>query len=112
MRAPVYCGPVWWGSNLYTVGLFGGDPTCILWACLVGIQPVYCGLVWWGSNLYTVGLFGGDPTCILWACLVGIQPADFAGKRLKQCCILFAAARRWLVSATTFLGTRLSNQKT
>jgi len=33
-------------------------------------------------------------TCILWACLMGIQPADSAGWRLKQCGILFAAARR------------------
>jgi hypothetical protein len=35
---------------------------------------------------------------------MGIQPADSAGRRPKQCNILFAAARRWLVSATTFLG--------
>ena len=37
--------------------------------------------------------------CILWACSMGIQPADSAEWRLKQCSILFAAARRWLVSA-------------
>jgi len=42
--------------------------------------------------------------------LMGIQPADSAERRLKQCCILFAAAMHWLVSATTFLGIRLSNQ--
>ena len=38
--------------------------------------------------------------CILWACLMGIQPADSAGRRVKQCCILFAAARHWLVCRT------------
>jgi len=43
--------------------------------------------------------------------LMGIQPADSAGRRLKQCSILFAAARHWLVSAITSLGIRLSNQK-
>jgi hypothetical protein len=42
--------------------------------------------------------------CILWACLMGIQRADFAGWRLKQCSILFAAARCWLVSAIMSLG--------
>jgi hypothetical protein len=45
------------------------------------------------------------------ACLMAIQPAVSARRRLKQCSILFAAARRWLVSVTTFLGTRLWNQK-
>jgi hypothetical protein len=35
---------------------------------------------------------------------MGIQPADSAGRRPKQYNISFAAARRWLVSATTFLG--------
>jgi hypothetical protein len=35
---------------------------------------------------------------------MGIQPADSAGRRPKQCNILFAAARRWLVSDTTFFG--------
>jgi hypothetical protein len=35
---------------------------------------------------------------------MGVQPADSAGRRPKQCNILLAAARRWLVSATTFLG--------
>jgi hypothetical protein len=42
---------------------------------------------------------------------MGIQPADFAGRRLKQCSILSAAARRWVVSAVTSLGNRLSNQR-
>ena len=44
-------------------------------------------------------------TCILWACLMGIQHEDSAGWRLKQCSILSAAARRWLVSAITPLGS-------
>jgi len=57
------------------------------------------------------GLLLYEGTCILWACLMGIQTADSAGRRLKQCSILFAAARPWLVSAITSLGTRLSNQK-
>jgi hypothetical protein len=35
---------------------------------------------------------------------MGIQPADSAGSRPKQCNILFTAARRWLVSGTTFFG--------
>jgi len=35
-----------------------------------------------------------------------------AGRRLKQCSILFSAARHWLVSAIMSLGTCLSNQKT
>jgi hypothetical protein len=43
--------------------------------------------------------------------LWGILPADSAGRRLKQCSISSAAARRWLVSATMSLGIRLSNQK-
>jgi hypothetical protein len=42
--------------------------------------------------------------------LKGILPADSAGRRLKQCSISSAAARRWLVSATMSLGIRLSNQ--
>jgi hypothetical protein len=50
-------------------------------------------------------------TLVTWACLMGIQPADSAGRRQKQCNILFAAARCWLVSATKFLGICLSNQK-
>jgi hypothetical protein len=33
---------------------------------------------------------------------MGIQPADSAGRGPKQFNILFAAARRWLVSATFF----------
>jgi hypothetical protein len=45
------------------------------------------------------------------ACFMGIQPADSAGWRLKQCSILSAAARRWLVSAITSLGGGLTNQK-
>jgi hypothetical protein len=35
---------------------------------------------------------------------MGIQTADSAGRRLKQCNILFAAAKSWLDSATMFLG--------
>jgi hypothetical protein len=35
---------------------------------------------------------------------MGIEPADSAGKRPKQCNILFGAAGRWIFSATTFLG--------
>jgi hypothetical protein len=54
-------------------------------------------------------LWGG--TCILWACLMGIQLADFAGWRLKQCNILFAAVKHWHVSAIMFLGSCLLNQK-
>jgi len=42
---------------------------------------------------------------------MGIQPADSAGWRLKQCSILSAAARCWLVSAITSLGSWLSNQE-
>jgi hypothetical protein len=37
--------------------------------------------------------------------------ADSVGWRLKQCNILFAAARHWLVSAIMFLGSCLLNQK-
>jgi ribonuclease HI len=51
------------------------------------------------GHLYTMGLFNG------------VQPADSAGRRPKQCNILFAAATCWLVSATTFLGICLLNQK-
>jgi len=42
--------------------------------------------------LYNMRLFYGDP-------------ADSAGWRLKQCSILFAAARRWLVSVMMSLGS-------
>jgi hypothetical protein len=42
---------------------------------------------------------------------MGIQPADSTGRRPKQCNILFAAARRWLVSATTFFGNLLVEPK-
>jgi hypothetical protein len=42
---------------------------------------------------------------------VEINPADSARWRLKQCSISPAAARHWLVSATTSLGSRLLNQK-
>jgi hypothetical protein len=42
---------------------------------------------------------------------MGIQLADSAGRRLKQCSILFAAARHWLISAIISLVTGLSNQK-
>jgi len=45
-------------------------------AILTGHAPVR-------GNLYIMGLFNGNP----------------AGWRLKQCSILSAAARRWLVSA-------------
>jgi hypothetical protein len=40
----------------------------------------------------------------LWACFTVIQPADSAGRKLKQCTILSATARHWLVSAIMFLG--------
>lgn len=46
----------------------------------------------------------------IWACLMGIQPADFTGWRLKQCGILFAAARFWLARAIIFSGSCLLNQ--
>jgi hypothetical protein len=36
---------------------------------------------------------------------MGIHPADSAGWRLKQCSILPVAARHWLVSDTTSLGS-------
>jgi hypothetical protein len=49
------------------------------------------------GHLRTMGLFNGDPSCRI--C------------RLKQCSILPAAVRRWLVSDTTSLGSRLLNQK-
>jgi len=39
------------------------------------------------------------------ACLMEIQPADSVGWRLKQCSVLFAAARRWLVSAIMSSGS-------
>jgi len=42
---------------------------------------------------------------------VGTHPADSVGWRQKQCSKLLAAARRWIVSAVTFLGSRLLNQK-
>jgi len=38
------------------------------------------------------------------ACLMGIQYVDFAEWRPKQCSILFAIVRRWLVSAIMSLG--------
>jgi hypothetical protein len=49
-------------------------------AILTGHAPVR-------GHLYTVGP------------LTGTQPADSAGRRPKPCNILFAAARRWLLSA-------------
>jgi hypothetical protein len=51
------------------------------------------------KHLVIMGLFDGDPT------------AGSAGKKVKQCTILSAGARRWLFSATMFLGIYLSNQK-
>ena len=44
-------------------------------------------------------------TCTLWAFWMGIQLADSARRRLKQCSILFAAARRWLISGIIYLGS-------
>jgi len=57
-------------------------------------------------NMVVVILTGHAPVRrhLLWACLMGIQPAD-ARWRLKQCSILSAAVRRWLVSATMSLGS-------
>jgi hypothetical protein len=40
----------------------------------------------------------------------GVQSADSAGRKLKQSTMLFAAARRWLVSVIMFLGISLSKQ--
>jgi hypothetical protein len=58
---------------------------------LTGHVPVW--------HLYIMGLFNGDPTC------------RFC-RRLKQCSILPAAAARcWLVSTITSLGSCLPNQK-
>ena len=37
--------------------------------------------------------------------IMWIKPADSAGWRLKQCSILSAAARRWLISAILSLGS-------
>jgi hypothetical protein len=54
-------------------------------AILTGHAPVR-------RHLNIMGLFDGD------------KPADSAGSRLKQCSILSAAARRWLVCAITSLG--------
>jgi hypothetical protein len=61
-------------------------------AVLTGHAPVR-------RHLYTMGLFDG------------VQPADFAGWRLQQCSVLFAAARCWLASAVMSLGSCLPNQK-
>jgi hypothetical protein len=47
----------------------------------------------------------------LWASLMEILTADFAGRRLKLCTRLFVAARRWLISTISSLGTCLLNQK-
>jgi hypothetical protein len=55
-------------------------------AILTGHAPVR-------RHLYIMGIFDG------------IQVADFAGWRLKQCSILFAAARCWLVSIIISLGS-------
>ena len=59
------------------------------------------------GHLYTVGILTGHAAVRGHLYTVGIQPADSARRRLKQCSILFAAVRRWLVSAITSLGTRL-----
>jgi hypothetical protein len=48
---------------------------------------------------------------ISWKDLPVHRPADFAEWRLKQCSILFAAVRCWLVSAIMSLGNCLLNQK-
>jgi hypothetical protein len=52
-----------------------------------------------------------EGTYISWACLKKILAADCAGRRLKQCSISSAAARRWLVSDIMFLEINLTNQK-
>jgi hypothetical protein len=51
------------------------------------------------SHLCIMGLFDGDLTC------------RFCRMRLKQCSILLAAARCWLVSAVMSLGSCLLNRK-
>ena len=45
------------------------------------------------GHLYIMGLFDGDPTC------------RFCRMETEQCSILFAAARRWLVSVIMSLGS-------
>jgi hypothetical protein len=57
-------------------------------AVLTGHAPVK-------KQLNVMDLFDGD------------QTADFARRRLKRCTILFAAARRMLVSAVISLGSSL-----